>query len=58
MVPSGSEVVVMAKLPGVGPLSPPQAISPRTEILEKTTAQRMLPITLRRFIEMVSCYIC
>jgi hypothetical protein len=54
--PSGSEVVVIAKLPGVGPLSPPQAVNPRTEILEKMTAQKTLPITLPRFIEIVSCY--
>jgi hypothetical protein len=28
--PSGSEVVVIDKLPGVGPLSPPQPVNPRT----------------------------
>jgi hypothetical protein len=57
MVPSGREVVVMAKLPGVGPLSPPQAVNPRTEILEKRNAQRLLPITFPRFINIFSCYV-
>jgi hypothetical protein len=56
MVPSGRKVVVIAKLPGVGPLSPPHAVNARTEALEQMTAQRMLPITLSSFIEIVSWY--
>jgi hypothetical protein len=56
MVPSGSEVVVTDKAPGVGPSSPPQPVNPRMGILEKMSAQRMLPITLSSFIEIVSWY--
>ena len=38
---SGSEVVVTAKLPGARPLSPPQPVNPRTQILEKRTVQQI-----------------
>jgi hypothetical protein len=41
MVPSGREVVVMARLPGVGPLSPPQAVNPRIEIQKRTAAKKI-----------------
>ncbi len=37
---SGSEVVVTAKLPGVGPLSPPQPVCPTAQKVAKTTAQK------------------
>ena len=29
-----------AKLPGVGPLSPPQPVNPRTQILDKRTVEK------------------
>jgi len=40
MVPSGSEDVVIAKPPGVEPLSL-QPVNPRTQILEKMAAQKI-----------------
>jgi hypothetical protein len=41
MVPLASEVVVIAKLPGVGPLSPPQPVNPKIEMLEKITTRKI-----------------
>ena len=32
---------MIAKPPGVGPLSPPQPVNPSTDILEKITAQKI-----------------
>ena len=45
---------MIAKLPGVGPLSPPQPVNPRTEILDKMTGQKILPIKCPRLIEIFS----
>jgi hypothetical protein len=41
IVPLGSEEVAIVKVPGVGPLSPPQAVRPKIETLEKNTAQKI-----------------
>src|SRR5215467_9934703 len=41
---------------GVGPLSL-QPVSPRTQMVQSTTAQRMFPIKFPRLIEIVSCYV-
>ena len=51
MICSGSESVVIAKPLGVGPLSPPQAASPATEIQHSTAAQQIVPLTFPRLIE-------
>ena len=56
MAPFGSEVVVIVKLPGVGPLSPPQEVNPRTEILEKIINKKILAIAFSRFMKIVSHY--
>jgi hypothetical protein len=40
---------VIDKLPGVGPLSPPQAVNPRIEIQERMNVQKIWPMTFSRF---------
>jgi hypothetical protein len=47
-------VVMIAKPPGVGPLSPPQPASPRIDILDKKAKHRILAKTLRRFMKILS----
>jgi hypothetical protein len=48
---------MIAKLAGVGPLSPPQPVSPKTEILEKITAEKIVQITFACFMKIVSFYV-
>ena len=41
--------MVIDKLPGVGPLSPPQAVNPRIEIQERMNVKTIWPMKFARF---------